>query len=207
MTGASRYYSALRPINFAAKTVRLTFFGTPFTLEDVLGTSGATITVEVIPGDTQGTLYQYLPSASAAVAPKPLKVGIVTLSDVRFTNLTTITAVADKDLSGIACHARGRGTTATSVARAALKITKPCGRVLVPDEIASASFVRDGNILTINIAPNLFKTLDETVGTALEIVLPVSNCPPGVGKPESPLTAAWYHNAEANKTDKPAISI
>jgi len=206
MTGAVRWYSNLKITNLAARMIRLTFFGTPFSVEDVLGTSSATTTVEVTDGETCGTLYQYLPSKSVVVAPKRLPLGVVTLDDVRFTNLTTITARADKDLSGIAAHAKGRGTTATSVARAALKITKPCGKVLQPDEIVSADFARGEQILTIRIAPNLYKSLSETIGTAVEIVRPVSSTSPHVTKPENTQSAAWYHNTELNQTDKTAVS-
>ena len=206
MTGAVRWYSNLKASNLAAGMVRLTFFGTPFSTEDVFGTSGAVTTVEVTRGETQGTLYQYLPSKSVVVAPKKLPLGVVTLKNVRFINLTTITAVADKDLSGIAALSKGRGTTATSVARAALKITKPCGKILQPDEIVSADFARGEQVLTIRIAPNLYKSLSETIGTAVELTRPVSSNSPHVTKPENTQTATWYHNVELNQTDKPAVS-
>jgi len=84
MVGGRRYISSLRPTMLTSYAVRVSFTDTPFTLEDVQGTSGAVTTVEVIPGEVAGTLYQYLHSASAVVASRPTTVGTVRLCDARF---------------------------------------------------------------------------------------------------------------------------
>ncbi|MCL2396623.1 MAG: hypothetical protein FWC93_01000 [Defluviitaleaceae bacterium] len=205
MTGAARWFTSLRPTMLTSYAVRIALMGTPFTLEDLQGTSGSIVTVEVIPGETAGTLYQYLPSASAVVAPKPLPVGVVTLSNARFANPTTITAAADKDLSGFAAFERGRGSSATGVAKANLRITRPDGKMLAQDEILSAAYDRESGALTINIVPNAYRGIDDTVGTSVEIIGPVSSCSPQVTKPANPQTAQWYHDTELNKTDKKAF--
>jgi len=64
--------------------VRLSLMGIPFTKEDILGTSGAVITIEIIKGAVRGTLFEYLPSESEIVKPLPkgMRVGRVIIKPV-----------------------------------------------------------------------------------------------------------------------------
>jgi hypothetical protein len=187
-----------------SNTVRLTVSGSaaagpPFTMADITGSPGAaTVTVKFNPTGSAG--YQYLPSDPVTVGPSPnIKsvddIGVVTLSNVRFTSATTFVAVADKDLSGFS----------QASARSALRVTKPDGTVLTSAQVTGASFARASRILTVTLASGVFADLSSTVGATVELIAPVSNFGHNVGG--NALIHRWYHDVTVNKTDKAASSL
>ena len=205
----------VRVIQVTSNTIRLGFFGvapganntpgpgninrSPFTFEDITGQSGATVTVQFSPGNDHRQVM-LMQGPEAVVAPSrtvvPGSVGIVTLSDARFVSPSRIVARSDRDLGGF---------TFGNVGRTAIRITRPDGTVVQPNQFISpnASLFNMGSVfpgalnmpdgfhvfpaaydpvhneLHINLlatgAAAPFANLDETIGVTIEIIEPVSN--------------------------------
>ncbi len=166
--------------------VRLNFAGTPFTPDDITGVSGKNVTVQISAAGAENnssssSLYQYLPSDKVYVEPIQgrnggMKTETVTLSELRFTGVNSLTAKADKDITGIGMAA----SDGASVAKNSLKITRADGTVLTASQIASASYSRTTGLLTVNLTQGTFESLSDTIGTTVEIVRPVSNFSPTI---------------------------
>jgi len=190
--------------------VRLSFTHSPFTMEDVLGTSDSVITLEIIEGAIKGTLYNALPSASAIIAPRKADIGVVALSDVTFESPTSITATVDKDLSGLNVappEGGGRRGPAPAGAVTKIKVIKPDGTALKPEQIPSASFNKRQMQLTVTLAEGVFADLKEAEGATIEVAEVISSYTTRAW-PANPENGKWNHSVEFNKGAGPvAINV